>query len=141
MQIGASFARSMKPYLIALRNDLRSPFLEQPAPPEKKKRNPKRERKIARRAPRKRRQEEEEEPVPLRIDWEGLSQRIIEFPVNEGIYGQIFGMRKRVLFSEFPLSSGSEEEKPGKRKPEGLLWAYDFEKQEKELLLQGLDYL
>ncbi|MGA0391203.1 MAG: S41 family peptidase [bacterium] len=144
VQIGASFARSMKPYLIALRNDLRSPFLEQPAPPgEKEEEEPeeREEENSEKSTEKKEDKKKKEEPVPLRIDWEGLSQRIIEFPVNEGIYGQVFGLRKRVLFSEFPLSSGSEEEKPGKRKPEGLLWAYDFEKQEKELLLQGLDYL
>lgn len=140
VQIGASFARSMKPYLIALRKDLRSPFLEQPAPPgEKEEEEPEdREEEGSEKRDEKKKKDE---PPPLQIDWEGISQRIVEFPVSEGIYGQIFGLRKRVLFTEFPLGRSREDSGPDKDKSEGVLWGYDFEKQEAELLAQGLDYL
>ena len=56
------------------------PFLEQPAPPGERKKSRKSEkRKTAEEHREERRQEEEGRAGPLRIDWEGLSQRIIEF--------------------------------------------------------------
>ncbi|MCH2291840.1 MAG: S41 family peptidase, partial [SAR324 cluster bacterium] len=76
----------------------------------------------------------------LRIDLEGIRERIVEFPVPEGLYEQILGLPNKVLFTETPLleaihGEGSETEDNN----QGVLWVYDFEKQEKEVIAHEVD--
>lgn len=142
VQVGASFARSMKPYLLALRNDLQSPFLEQPsAPGERDEEESDEQDDTPEKETKKASKKKKDEPPALRIDWDGLPQRIVEFPVPEGIYGQVLGLRKRVLFTEFPLASGEHDDEDSKKKQGGTLWCYDFEKHEKDALAHGVEFV
>lgn len=127
VQTATSFSRSIKPYLITLRRDLPNPFRPQPAAPGVKDEPEE--------APEKERDKKPPRPAPLEIDLEGIRGRVIEFPVSEGIYGQILGLSQKVLFTEFPLSGGLDEVEESGPEDEGLLWMYDFEKQEREVLV------
>jgi tricorn protease len=87
-----SFPRAARPYLIALQADAKPPF--EPAPKgfgagsndDKKK---------------------DAAVPPLRIDLDGIAQRVAAFPVPEGRYGRIAGVGRgdnaRVLWSVFPI--------------------------------------
>lgn len=70
---------------------------------------------------------------PLKIDFEGIEQRIVGFPVAEGIYRQIWGAEGKVLFTTFPVQ-GSLDWQDGRKvdttKPS--LEMYDFEAQKQE---------
>ena len=68
----------------------------------------------------------------LTIDLEGIENRIVELPVAESLYEQIIGLSNKVLFTEFPLTGELEEheEEEKSEKHKGVLWCYDFKKQE-----------
>ena len=75
-----------------------------------------------------------------RQDLEGIRERIVEFPVPEGLYEQVLGLPNKVLFTETPLlgaihGEGVEPEDNN----QGVLWVYDFEKQEKEVIAHEVD--
>jgi tricorn protease len=76
----------------------------------------------------------------LRIDLDGIQERIVEFPVPEGLYEQVIGLPNKVLFTETPLlgaihGEGGETDE----NTQGVLWVHDFEKQECEVLAQEVD--
>lgn len=81
---------------------------------------------------------EEAHPVPpLTIDLDGIEQRIVGFPVAEGRYSQIWGLKDSVLFSSVPLkgslgNSWSSSSPPAEAKIE----LYDFTHQTCEVVAQ-----
>ncbi len=152
MQFDLGFPRGMKPYLITLQKGQISPFVPQPrfeasieeneddinsysegeqieaAQTEHENSN----------EPAEAQSEKAEET--LQIDLEGIENRVIAFPVHEGIYGQVLGSSKgKVLYSRYPVEgainhSPLEEDKSEK----GTLLAYDFEEQKEEMLVSGI---
>ncbi len=155
VQTATSFSRSIKPYLVTLQAGHCSPFLPQPHPPgggeqphsaageigkpsgnARKNSTDSAEAKTESKEPSKK-------PARLEIDLEGIQERITEFPVPEGLYGQVLGMHNKVMFTEFPLVGGIDYyyEERNKDKDEGVLWVYDFEKQEREILAQEVGSL
>ena len=171
-----SFPRGMKPYLVTLRKDIPSPFIEEPRPvvsrkkakrvassdSEKngdsresstegaKKKSSRALKKVYRDAlaqaynevlkkvekdgtissdiAEKPTAKEDEKKYEMEIDFDGIGDRIIGFPVGEALYGQIIGVDNRAVFTAFPIRS---------IKPNfnwynddsylGVLMAYDFE--------------
>ncbi len=76
-------------------------------------------------------------PEPLRIDLEGIADRVLAFPVPEGLYGSIAALEGKVLYSTFPLESpvdtGAETEGPGG----GALELFDLEGLEERNLVEA----
>ncbi len=129
VQIGVAFSRSIKPYLITLQKETSSPFSLQPHAPGKHK-DPDEEKPPIGGASLNR---EKAPRQDLKIDLEGIENRIVEFPVKESLYEQITGLSDKVIFTEFPLTGELEEHEDEKNeKHKGLLWCYDFKKQELE---------
>ncbi|MBV9173185.1 MAG: PD40 domain-containing protein, partial [Chloroflexi bacterium] len=95
LQFELSFPKGMRPYAITLRADLRSPFV--PAP-----RSPASEEVEA-----QHRAEQETAPAePVdsqRIDLDGIERRVVAFPVPEGRYGRVLGIRGKALFTSVPV--------------------------------------
>ncbi len=153
------FPLGMKPYLITLQKDLPSPFIPRP-----KEEEPKEEEKCEEKpegegedgeseenqtedesepdkAVQKPEEGEKKEAVkPLQIDLEGIEQRVVAFPVSEGILGSILGTHDgKVLYSRFPLEGSLdhlslEEDKSAK----GMLQVYNFDDQKEETLVYGV---
>jgi len=75
----------------------------------------------------------------VRIDLEGIASRVVGFPVPEGIYGQVAGLKGKVLFTSFPvegaLGRGFGHSDP---EPKGVLEVFDFETQRHEPLISGV---
>ncbi len=129
VQTATSFSRSIKPYLILLREHQPNPFRPQPHAPGAKD-------EPEELAEKEERGKKAETVPPLEIDLEGIRERIVEFPVPESIYGQVMGVhQQKVLFTEYPLSGDLDEPTPEEAGDDGLLWMYDFEKQEREVLV------
>lgn len=136
LEFGWSFPRGEKPYAVLLRRDLRSPFLAVPKVPGG------REEKgdEARGSDEGSGQEERGENgagKPLTIDLEAIEKRVVPFPVPEGRYSQISGLKGRVLLLSFPLVGGIHEERP--YEPSGQLGKYDFETLKYEILVDGVN--
>ncbi len=64
---------------------------------------------------------------PIQIDLDGISSRIVAFPVPEGRYGRVQGTHEGVVFSSFPIE-GTRKQQDGGFIPasNGTLESYHF---------------
>ncbi|MEU7003372.1 PDZ domain-containing protein [Nonomuraea sp. NPDC046570] len=112
LQFDLGFPLGTLPYAIALRADLPSPFVPAPRPLSAK-------------------DDDEadgpEEGEPLRIDVEGLPYRIAVFPLPEGRYERLGGLKGKVLVLTSPLEA-----------EDGTLHLYDLTKQANEHFADGV---
>ena len=129
-QYEMAFPKGMRPYALTLRADLHSPFLPSPTPPESKEVE----------AQHKAAQEEEPPaPTPLQIDLDGIQRRVVPFPVPEGRYERIAGIKGQAIFSSTPIMGNRYEDWPDPTPPaRAALEAYDLEKQKHETLVEGV---
>lgn len=90
-QFELSFPEAARPFVVTLKKETPSPFIRKPAP-------------IAGEQSPKDKVEEKsdgkDKPVPVEIDFDGISQRILAFPVDEGRYLAIAAVKDRVLFTK-----------------------------------------
>jgi tricorn protease len=146
-----NFPRGVKPYLITLKKDEPSPFVLLPkyeAPQDEEKKNAEQsdERKGDDTNGEKDAtlEEAENEKPPavqqIHIDLEGIAQRVVEFPVTEGRYGRVRGLKEgKVLYSFFPIEGTldaplTQNESPAK----GSLWVYKFDRLDDDSLMYGI---
>jgi tricorn protease len=165
LQFDLNFPAGTKPYLITLQKDIPSPFMLLPKeekPEEEKKAEPAPgEQPGEKAAPEKADSEEaagdrtdDDEPraggesgkdkkaeeKPLQIDLEGIQHRVVAFPVEEGRYGRIVGLKGgKVVYSEYPIE-GALSQSPFEQEPssKGILLGYSFEDQKEDTLVRGV---
>jgi tricorn protease len=119
-----SFPMGMRPYLITLQDDLANPFELDPS----------RSSSIKEPDKKTRRGKKPEEPIATRIDFDGITQRIVAFPVDEGRYGRVVGCGDTVLFSHYPVEGTLDQDLPGSPPGSGTLISFDLKTlEEKEL--------
>ena len=130
-QFEFSFPRGMRPYLLTLRRDLRSPFVPEP-------KLPKSEAAGQPEAPKD--EQRDATPAPVQIDLDGISSRIVAFPVEEGRFGRVQGTHEGVVFSSFPIEGTRKQDFFGGFVPaaNGALEAYHFESHKQERLVEGI---
>jgi tricorn protease len=119
------FPSAMRLCLLTLQADLPSPFVAVPKPLSEDPKDDSSEAKGS---------EEDEgndEAEPIRIDLDGIAQRVLVFPVGAGTFGQVAGTSDRVLFSSFPIEGSlGESWSDAHEQPNGTLRAWDFERHE-----------
>lgn len=130
LQFDLGFPNGTRPYAVALRADVPPPFLPRPKPPESE----------AAAATRKGEAEiEAEAPRPVAIDLDGIERRLVAFPVPEGRYGRVAGLKGKVLFSTFPIEGALGHDWFDAAPPaKGTLHVYDLETQKQEQLAEGI---
>jgi tricorn protease len=140
-----SFPRGVKPYAITLQRDLRSPFIPEPkAPDEKEKAKPKEEDQEEKDTEHSGQTEEEDKkeatqkPTPVVIDLEGITSRALPFPVAEGKYTSIRGIKGKALFLSFPVE-GTVRQPGENHEPKGHIDSYDFEAHKTEFLIDRVN--
>jgi len=141
-----NFPRGVRPYLITLQKDLPSPFIPIPKAPGqsndgKGSQLPKRE--TGEDKQESDRQEGKEAKTPeelvVEIDLDGIEDRIVAFPVWEGRYGQVWGIKGKALFTSFPIEGSlSDSWIPGVPSATGFIEMYDFEEQKQETLVRKI---
>ena len=126
------FPRGMRPFLITLQTDQRSPFVAEPKPLVEPKKNTGKDscKKGADidqvvEQDNDQDQKKKEGTELVRIDLEGIMDRVVAFPVSEGRYGQIAGIGNKVFFTSFPIPGIEEKSR---------LEMYDLEKHETETI-------
>ncbi|HVU71275.1 MAG TPA: PDZ domain-containing protein [Ktedonobacteraceae bacterium] len=147
LQFDLHFSRGEKPYAIMLRRDLRSPFIPEPKTGTEKDETPKKsanENNGAQAASsdentsEETRQDEGSSDAAkddeLLIDLEGISERVVPFPVPEGIYGRLAGLKGKVLF----LSYAPESAQQTPSQPRGKIECYDFDTFKVEWSIEGV---
>ncbi|HKD77783.1 MAG TPA: PDZ domain-containing protein, partial [Ktedonobacterales bacterium] len=150
MQFEFGFPKGMKPYLVTLRRDLPSPFIpalpgsdkkdepEKDAEGKDKDADGEKDAEVAPDLPGEKK-DETKAPSPITIDIDGISSRIVAFPVAEGIYSRVMGTRDGVIFSSYPVEGTLHEDwtdpVPGAK---GSLQFYSFEKRKQEQLVDSI---
>ncbi len=129
-----SFPRGMKPCAITLSADEDSPFLQRPRPLEGdddgdegvENSDGESEGDEADEG------DGEDKPEKLRVDLDGIQERLEFFPVPEGNYGDIAATSDRVLWTVYPVSGSLSGESTG------TLQAYSLKKQKVETITSGV---
>ncbi len=84
---------------------------------------------------------EKKEPKPLRIDLEGIAQRVLAFPVSEGRFGQIAGVPGKALFTVIPVTGELKDTHEGEEdEPSGELECWNFKEYKAETLVHGIQW-
>ena len=79
----------------------------------------------------------------LQIDLDGIDRRVVAFPVQDGRYGQVAGIKGKALFTEFALRGQMDDDDGGDDDEEtdgGALRAYTFADFKSETLVEGLSW-
>src|SRR5260370_7876813 len=128
-----------------VRRDLRTTFIPEPkAPEEKGKENEKeetggekQEQDTADAAQKEdeKNQEGTKKTGALVIDLEGITTRALPFPVAEGKYTAVRGIKGKALFLSFPIEGSIGEN----HEPKGHIDSYDFEAYKYEYLIDSVN--
>jgi tricorn protease len=147
------FPRGDKPYLITLQKDLPSPFIPKPQV-EVEEKKPEEDKESKSEPPsdspeqdksgsgekEKEGEKDGEEQKKLSIDLDDIQSRLVAFPVADGLYARVLGIKDgKVLYSRFPIE-GALSRPIFREEPEaaGVLMCYNFEEQKEELLVSSI---
>lgn len=124
--------RSTRPFLVVLQKDGKNPFANtaglppRPGEPEVKKPDDK---KPDDKKPR--------QVKPVRIDFDGLADRYVAFPVPPGSYTGLAATAKAVFYADVPVR-GMAEASDGDGPPDATLVAFDLDKRKPRPFLDGV---
>ncbi|GAA4198252.1 S41 family peptidase [Streptosporangium oxazolinicum] len=116
------FPLGSRPYAIALRADVTSPFVPEPRPLGDDDDDDDDDGR-----------DENEEPPEVVIDLEGIENRVVVFPVPEGRYDAIAGIKGKAVYLTFPVEGSLGDDYADSS--DGTLHVYDFAKQKQETLV------
>jgi tricorn protease len=126
LQFGFSFVKESKPYLITLKKDTRSPFC-----PEVKALESKPEMKDDKD---KKKDKKKPEVKAVEIDFEGINERIVEFPLPLENMGGLTAISGKIFYYKYDVNKVMTER-------DNLaidFYCYDLEKMEEQLFLAGI---
>jgi len=140
LQFDLSFPHATRPYVVTLRRDVPNPFIPVPAPLHHAKDDADAD------------DEDDDEnghgkngddkpkkpPKPVLIDTDGLAQRILAFPVEEGYYARVAGVKGRAIFSRFAVR-GIKPTRHDDEDEGGALVGYDFKGERSATLATDID--
>ncbi len=146
MYFSYGFPRAVRPHLVTLRADEPSPFVPQPrGMNEKDKKNgdddpTKDAKKAASRAKQSANAKAKDgAAAPVRIDLDGIDERVVAFPLPEGRYTQVWGINGKVLFTAYPVQGTVDDDIfEVTEDPKGRLEVYDLRELKHDKLIQGI---
>ena len=122
------FPRGTRPYLITLRKEVASPFVPEPEGFGKKDKDSSEKDKQAGGE-----KKDKKPPKPVTIDFDGIEDRVVAFPVAEAIYHEIGAAKERVFYSVLPVAGALDrtwfDVTPP---PRATLKAYDLKTREEK---------
>jgi len=140
------FPRGARPYLVTLRPDVYSPFSaahRQPRAPgagpgadsgDSEKNGDKQAESDETRPEKDATERGRKRVVEVTIDFDGIEDRVVPFPVPEGIYDSIRASKNRVFFTSWPVEGSIDQNwYPGAEPPaKAVLQAYSFDDEKTE---------
>src|SRR5581483_2885892 len=85
----------------------------------------------------KEKDDEDKKPTPITIDLDSITERVLPFPVAEGRYAEVRGIKGKALFLSFPVE-GVINQDIFRYEPKGVVEYYDFENYKSEKLLDSV---
>jgi len=150
------FPKAMLPMLITLRQDIPDPFKAQlPGQEDKESKEQTAEKTEEQNAaddkadaapaeatkeesPDKAEPKKDSKKLHIDIDFENIANRVRAFPVPEGRYGQIAGIKGKALFTSFPVEASLKSRWDQNDAARGALFVYDFAQFKEEQLIGGI---
>jgi len=150
------FPKGEKLYAVCLRRDVPSPFVPEPRPLKPKDdKDEKEDKEEKAEKPAKSEktgdgdsaddadeETDDDAPEPVEIDFDGLGDRVVAFPLAEARYGTLAAIEGKILYTTWPvvgaLSANWRDPDGGER---GTLFAFELEKQASEQLATGITTL
>ncbi|MBD2460145.1 PDZ domain-containing protein [Oscillatoria sp. FACHB-1407] len=137
------FPLGMRPFLITLQKDTPSPFIPVPKPFRANGKNGSNGKSEAAKSedsdastdvPPEETGSDQPAPKTVTIDLDGIEHRIVGFPVPEGRYHQIIGVKGKVLFSSVPIQGSLDRRGWTSSEPEAkaVIDMYDFSEQKQD---------
>lgn len=133
MMFDLGFPKGSMIYAVVLDNETDSPFVEKPRPykeemPEEKENGEKTGD-----------GNKKDDELKIRIDFEGIKERISAFPISEDKYGKIESIGTKVFYTTYPIE-GALGKSWGGNEPEAkaVLKYYDLKNQEEEVFHSGI---
>lgn len=135
-----NFPRGEVPCLVTLAADCPNPFVPVPRPPGGTDDDDEDEDgKEGSKGKSEGESDESEPPQPVKIDFDGIADRMLAFPVPEGTYGQIAALRGKVIYTRYPIEGSLDEEWFDDEPPaNALLMYFDLVKLSEDLHVEGL---
>jgi tricorn protease len=134
LQFALGFPRGSRPCLVTLRKDIPSPFSaahrepRAPGAPAEGENGKGKEAKDKEAAKKK-------APEPVEIDLAGIEDRVVAFPLPDGLYTAVGGASGRVLIESWPVEGTLDLEWFGGPPAKGLLQAWIFESDKAETVM------
>lgn len=123
------FPKGARPYLIPLKKDTVNPFAattQPPRAPGASQDSGDSDEKDKGKGKGKADKDKKSSVPPVEIDFGGIEERIIAFPIGEGKFENIIGAKGRVLFSSLPVEGSLGDSWTTEAEAKGTLRAYDF---------------
>ncbi len=150
LQFDYGFPRGTLPFAIPLRKDIRSPFIQEARlQAEAEEALTQRQRQATTSedehetpatdssSSKSESKEKEDEHKSIQIDLDGITQRVVAFPVREGMYYAIQGIKGKALLLSAP-NDGKLRLAYDPTGPKGVIESYDFEAQRLDKLIEGV---
>jgi tricorn protease len=130
MLFDGGFPKGVRPYLLTLQRDATSPFIPKAEPPKSE---------AEQKVEQGKKDEQPPSPKPVEIDLEGISGRIVAFPVPEGRYDRVMGTHEGVVFLSLPVEGTLNESwVPGVPDAKGTIEGYHFDSYKHETLIEDV---
>ncbi len=75
-----------------------------------------------------------DEPEPVKIDFDGFEQRVVELPIRAGNYGGLASVKGKLLFARYMPAGARRSGEPG-----GTLLYYDLKEREEKTVVDNID--
>ncbi|MBN1968004.1 MAG: PDZ domain-containing protein [Candidatus Delongbacteria bacterium] len=135
IQFELSFIKSSKLYAVSLMPEYLSPFITDPKAPFEE---PKDEDKT-----KDSKKDKDKKEIEVKIDFKNIEHRIVEFPMQAGVYFKLSAYDKKIIFMEYPRDCLKHEDNWGSSTPEAdcCLKFFDLESLKIEDIVENMtDY-
>lgn len=124
-QFELSFPKGILPCVLTLKKETPSPFLETVGdPPSSDVGKP---------------GEEKAKPMAMEIDFDGIEDRVLSFPIPEGVYSRIIALKNKVMILSSPVEGAlTTDWLPKNPRARADIEVYDFKTQKAENFLRGV---
>ncbi len=130
IQFELSFPSNIKPYLILLRKDIETPFkYKSSVPPALDMGMPDLAKEITKL---------QKKEMKMKIDLDGINNRVLAFPLAPGNYTQIWGIKDKALYTIFPIKGGKAQWFSDEFPSDGTLGFFDFKTQKQGIIANGI---
>jgi len=150
LQFGLGFPRGVRPYLITLRADATSPFMPAPRPlgagaaGQINGQNPWEISDDAQASPPKGAADKpgEAQRKPVEIDFDGITERVLAFPVPEGRYSDLLAAPGKVFYLSYPIEGSlGQSWVPGVPPAKASIEVFDLREQKGATYASGVSNL